>query len=258
MTPLPHRLDRTIVIQAAREIVFRYFTDTERWAAWWGAGSTIDARPGGRVLIRYPGGVDATGEVVEAVPPERIVFTYGYASGAPIPPGSSRVTIHLEAHGLATRLRFAHEFADAAVRDEHVQGWRYQLSLFANVVTDHVHSRADVIADAWFALWAEPDSAARRHSLAAIATPDVRFRDRVSCIDGADELVEHIGAAQRFMPGLRLERRGHVRHCQGVALSDWTAVGPNGEPRGTGTNVFVIGPDQRIESTTGFWAPPAA
>ena len=62
---LPHRLDRTILIEAPREAVFRYFTDNTRWSAWWGAGSTIDARPGGRVLIRYPNAVEATGEVVE-------------------------------------------------------------------------------------------------------------------------------------------------------------------------------------------------
>ena len=72
---LPHKLDRTILIHASREIVFRYFTDDERWSAWWGAGSTIDPRPGGRVVIRYPGGVEATGEVVEVAGPERLVFT---------------------------------------------------------------------------------------------------------------------------------------------------------------------------------------
>lgn len=59
MSELPHRLDRTIVIRASRETVFRFFTDAARWAAWWGAGSTVGARPGERVLIRY-------GYVVEA------------------------------------------------------------------------------------------------------------------------------------------------------------------------------------------------
>ena len=71
MTTLTHQLDRTIVIGAPPATVFRYFTDSPRWAAWWGAGSTIDARPGGRVLIRYPGGVEAAGEVVEVNPPDR-------------------------------------------------------------------------------------------------------------------------------------------------------------------------------------------
>ena len=69
---LPYHVDRIIDIRAARDTVFRFFTDTARWAAWWGAGSTIDARPGGRLLIRYPDGTEATGEVLELLAPEQI------------------------------------------------------------------------------------------------------------------------------------------------------------------------------------------
>src|SRR6185295_11811411 len=82
MMSLPHRVDRTITILAPVDTVFRFFTDSARWASWWGAGSTIDATPGGRVLIRHPGGTEVTGEVLEIAPPKRIVFTYGNASGA--------------------------------------------------------------------------------------------------------------------------------------------------------------------------------
>ena len=96
MADLPHQLDRTVVIGAPRETVFRFFTDEARWASWWGKGSTIDPRPGGNVLLVYPGGVQAAGEVVDIAPPERLVFTYGFVSGNPIPVGSSRVSIALE------------------------------------------------------------------------------------------------------------------------------------------------------------------
>ena len=133
---LSHTLERSIVIRAQREVVFRFFTDSARWAAWWGAGSTIDPRPGGRVFIRYPGGIEVSGEIVEIDEPERIVFTYGFVAGSPIPPGSSLVTIALERERAGTRVRLSHAFAEAQVRDEHVQGWRYQLSLFANAVAD--------------------------------------------------------------------------------------------------------------------------
>ena len=44
MTGLDHVVERTVTIAARRETVFRYFTDSERFAAWWGAGSTIDPR----------------------------------------------------------------------------------------------------------------------------------------------------------------------------------------------------------------------
>jgi uncharacterized protein YndB with AHSA1/START domain len=251
---LVHQLDRTIVIEAPQATVFKYFTDPVRWASWWGAGSTIDARPGGRVLIRYPDGTEATGEVVELTPPSQIVFTYGYVKGTPVAPGGSRVTIHLEPASRGTRLHLVHQFADAAVRDEHVQGWRYQLSLFANVVSDEVHRDTGTLVDAWFAAWAEPDATMRADSLSAIASAEVRMHDRFSCVEGTGELTQHITAAQRFMPGMRMQRQGDARHCQGTVLVDWAAVGPDGQPRGRGTNVFMLGPDGRIESVTGFWA----
>src|SRR4029078_2854199 len=77
---LDHHLDRNITIEAPQDLVFKYFTTSERWAAWWGPGSSIEPTPGGRVVIRYPNGVEGGGEVVEVVPPERIVFTFGFAS----------------------------------------------------------------------------------------------------------------------------------------------------------------------------------
>jgi uncharacterized protein YndB with AHSA1/START domain len=251
--PLSHRLERTVVIEARREIVFGFFTDTPRWASWWGAGSTIDARPGGPVVIRYPDGTEASGEVTEIVEPERIAFTYGYAKGRPIPPGGSQVTIRLEAEGSRTRLHLVHAFADEDVRDEHVQGWRYQLSLFANAVANQVHATAADIVDDWFGAWSEPDAAVREAALARAAAPEVRCRDRFSLIDGISDLIVHLDAAQRFMPGIRLQRDGDVRHCQGVVLADWVARAADGKERARGTNVFVLDPTGHIESVTGFW-----
>jgi uncharacterized protein YndB with AHSA1/START domain len=256
-TDLPHRLDRTVLIEAGRDIVFRYFTDSARWATWWGAGSTIDARPGGRMYIRYPNGVEVAGEVVEVKMPVRIVFTYGFVSGQPIPAGSSRVTIRLEAEGDATRLTLIHEFADAGVRDEHVQGWRYQLSVFGNVVANAVHAGADAAVDAWFDAWSEPDAATRDATLGRIADPDIRFRDQFSLIAGLDDLRPHLAAVHRFMPGIRIHRDGAVRHCQGTVLADWFARGADGAERGRGTNVFIFRAPERIASVTGFWNPPA-
>ena len=253
MTVLAHQLDRTIVIGAPPALVFRYFTDSTRWAAWWGAGSTIDARPGGRVYICYPGNVEVVGEVIDLSPPSHIAFTYGFVKGTPVAPGGSRVTIRLEPDGRGTRLQLTHAFAETAVRDEHVQGWRYQLSVFANVVADEVHAKAADLVDGWFDAWAETDATKRAGRLAAVASPRVQMHDRFSCIDGADELTLQIGASQKFMPGFRLTRSGDPRHCQGVVLADWTATGPDGQVRAKGTNVFTLGAEGLIESVTGFW-----
>jgi uncharacterized protein YndB with AHSA1/START domain len=253
MTSLPHRLERSVVIRATPATVFRFFTDTTRWASWWGDGSAIDPRPGGRVLIRYPGGIEVAGEVLEIAAPERLVFTYGFVRGTPIPEGASVVTIRLEPARTGTHLRLSHAFADESVRDEHVQGWRYQLAVFSNVVTNEVNAQAGALVDAWFDVWAETDDAERARKLEAIAGPGVQFRDRYGLTDGAADLLPHVAAAQRFMPGVRLERRGEVRHCQGMLLAGWVARTGDGLEKGRGTNAFVLDADGRIEAVTGFW-----
>lgn len=242
---LPHRLDRAVTIQAAPETVFRFFQESPRWARWWGAGSTIEPRPGGKVYIRHPNGIETVGEVLEIDPPSRIVFTYGYASGNPIPSGGSRVTIRLAPVAEGTRVELLHEFPEESAVAPHVQGWRFQLSLFANAVADDYFADAAQLVDAWFEAWSAPGK------LAALVAPGVVFRDRYSALNGVDELTTHATAAQRFMPGIRIERTSAVRQCQGVVLADWTATKSDGQVVFGGTNVFVLGPDKRFLSVTG-------
>ena len=254
MTTLPHSLERSVLIRATPSVVFRFFTDSVRWSAWWGAGSTIDARPGGAIRIVLPGNVEAGGNVVELKAPERLVFTHGFASGKPMPIGGSRVTITLAPTAAGTQLTIVHDFAEAAARDEHVQGWRYQLSLFGNVVADEVNANALAAVDAWFASWSEIDVTVRAATLARIATASVTFRDRYSNLDGVGDILSHITAALHFMPNVRLVRDGAVRHCQGVALADWTVAGRDGKVAMSGTNVFTLGPTGLIESVVGVAA----
>jgi len=250
---LPHALDRTLVIRARRETVFRYFTDSLRWAKWWGAGSRIDPEVGGEVFVRYPNAVEASGEILALDSPARIVYTFGYANGQPMPVGASRVTIELEEVDEGTRLRLRHEFADAGARDQHVQGWRYQLSVFANVVTDEVNSDAEKRVDAWFSAWSEPDAAIRNAALDEHVTTDVRFRDRFSATTGIEDLRPHLAAIHVFMPGMRIVRNGPIHHCQGTALCEWTATGGDGAERGRGTNIFTFDAEGRITDVVGLW-----
>ncbi len=250
---LENRLDRSVFILAKPDTVFAFFQDSARWSSWWGAGSTIDPRPGGRVYVRYPNAVEASGEVVEISAPHRIVFTYGYASGQPVGPGESLVTITLANEAAGTRLTLTHELADEAARDQHIQGWRYQLSVFANLVSNELHANAAQLADAWFAAWAEPDDAKRHAAFEAIAVSDVRFGDRYSMLEGVEEVTLHAGAAQKFMPGMTLRREGDARHCLGTALVNWTVPGPEGTLLAQGTNVFTLGADGKITAVVGMW-----
>ena len=250
MSHLPYTTSREIVIEADREIVFSFFTDSARWADWWGAGSTVDPRPGGELRIRHSNGFVSEGQVLEVNKPERFVFTFSLQTQRIIPPEESRVTMHLEPKGEGTLVRVTHEVADPAVRDLLVQGWRFHFSLFANAVANYVNAGAPDVIDQWFALWSEPDAAAREATLARIAARKIRFRDRYSRLDGTDEVVAHTGAAQKFMPGMRLERRGGVRHCQGTVLADWVARSTDGQVKMSGTSVFSLAPGLRIDSVT--------
>jgi hypothetical protein len=53
MTELDHRLEREILIRARAATVFGFFTDSDRFARWWGAGSRIVPEPGGEVTIPH-------------------------------------------------------------------------------------------------------------------------------------------------------------------------------------------------------------
>ena len=250
---LDHSLERVVIIRARRETVFRYFTDSARFAAWWGPGSLVDPKPGGAVRIRYPNAVEAAGEVLELKAPERFVFTYGYADPSKgVPPGGSRVTITLEAVSEGTRLRLVHDLSDAKSRDAHRVGWPYQLAVFATVVASEEHAGVAGRADAWFRAWAEPDAAKRRTFLEEAAAPAVEFRDPYGCVSGLDDLERHIVQLQTFMPGLTLHRDGVPRHCQGTAAVDWVMRSPDGVERGRGTNVVDLAPDGRFASVVGL------
>lgn len=251
---LKYSLERTILICAERSTVFEFFTNSRLFADWWGAGSEIEGKKGGAVRISFPGGViKASGEILEFNPPSRIVFTYGFDSGKPIPPGSSLVTITLEEHAEGTLLALKHELPDEKVRDEHVQGWRFQLALFANAAAAVQFSKVAATVDAYFEMWNLADGAERRRAMDPLLAADVQFRDQYSCNQGQDDLNAHISAGKHFMPGLSIVRDGDVRQCQGTALSNWIARREDGGEMGRGTNVFEFNANGQIRRVTGFW-----
>jgi uncharacterized protein YndB with AHSA1/START domain len=255
---LPFSLDRTVLIRARRATVFSFFTDNARFAAWWGQGSTIEPRPGGAIVIRYPNGIVGVGEVLEIERGERIVFTFGFESGTPIPAGGSRVTVTLRDDPHGTQVDLHHEVADAGIREHLVQGWRYQLSVFATVAAAAEHAGAERTVDAFFAIWNETDAGARATAVARCCTADVAFHDPNSALAGHGDLVAHVGAAQQFFPGVRLARRGAVRQCQGTVLADWE-MQRDGKALGAGTNVFELAVDGRVHRAVGLPQPaPAA
>jgi uncharacterized protein YndB with AHSA1/START domain len=254
MTGIPEVV-RKIEIAARRETVFRYFTDPARFAAWWGEGSSVDPRPGGRVVIRYPNGERASGVFREIVPPARVVFTFGgEGPSSPVPPGGSTVRVTLEETPRGTLLTLRHaDFPSPEAARPFAQGWRYQLSVFSRVVAAEQNPRAAAAADAWFAAWNEDDPERRRALLAESAAPDVAFWDDHGALAGHEDLDAQIAATKMYMPGLRLERSGEPAFSHHHALVRWEARDAAGAVKGKGVNAMTFGPDGRLVRVVGFW-----
>lgn len=119
----------TRVIAASPATVFSFFIDIERWIAWQGVDGEIDARAGGVLQIRMPGGQVASGRFIEVIPQRRLVFTWGWEGEAPpVPPGSTTVVIELEPDEVGTLLRLTHSaLAPPPVAEHHRAGWERYL-----------------------------------------------------------------------------------------------------------------------------------
>jgi uncharacterized protein YndB with AHSA1/START domain len=101
-------VELSIYIEASPTTVFPFFTDSERMCRWMGVAADIDARPGGALRIDVTGRDVAAGTIVEVVPSERIVFTWGWEGSAGMPPGTSTIEVTLAREGDGTLLRLRH------------------------------------------------------------------------------------------------------------------------------------------------------
>jgi hypothetical protein len=160
---------------------------------------------------------------------------------------------HPEEAKRGTLLDLRHAFSSAKIRDQYVQGWRYQLALFSGVIGEEGKAEITRRVDDFFRAWGEPDARIRRDLLESCATSAITFRDAFSATDGLEELLANLEAVQVFLPGVTLARRGDVRVSHGSALASWSAARGSGEPAGTGVNVFDLSADGRISGVVGFW-----
>jgi hypothetical protein len=159
----------------------------------------------------------------------------------------------LDAVADGTRVRLRHDFSSETIRDQHVQGWRYQLAVFSRVVSEEAHAKAAERVDAFLRAWGEPDPATRRELLESCAAPGMVFRDAFSATDGFDEMLANLESVRIHMPGVSVTRSGDVRLAHGTALVTWTARKGSGEEAGRGTNLVDFAPDGRIARMIGFW-----
>ncbi|MEN8374951.1 MAG: SRPBCC domain-containing protein [Gemmatimonadota bacterium] len=247
-------MDFSVHICAPRETVFPFLAEPEGFAAWMGAGSSIGGAPGDTMRVEYPNGVQALGEVVEVDPPRRIAFTWGFANNEnDIAPGETLVTITLDEVPDGTLLTLRHErFATPDQATAHRGGWRYYLALLTEAASAATYDgtlahRVEAFIDAW----GEADVERRREILQKCVTDDIVFRDGIGYTHGLDDLIGHISAALRFMPGLSLEGNGAPRRTHEVAVFGWRVRDPDGAVVAAGDNVARLAPDGRFREVVG-------
>jgi uncharacterized protein YndB with AHSA1/START domain len=125
-------VEEVIEIDAPCEVVFELLTSARGLLDWIAVEAECEAVPGGAIRWRHENGAIMSGRFLLIERPSRVVFTYGWESGAfDVPPGSTRVEIALEEHGGVTRLRLVHSQLPSGVADEHRHGWRWFLGRLA-------------------------------------------------------------------------------------------------------------------------------
>jgi uncharacterized protein YndB with AHSA1/START domain len=114
-----------VEINAPARAVYEMFTDPEKLARWIGIRAMLEPRPGGQFRFELMPGEFCSGRYVELDPPNRVVFTWGWESGAiPVEPGSTTVEVDLEEKGGVTMVRLVHSGLDEVTRPLHADGWR--------------------------------------------------------------------------------------------------------------------------------------
>ena len=138
-------LELEMRVAASPETVFGFLNNGAGMARWFGSKVELDPQPGGAIRVQVNEGHIARGEIVEIVPNERIVFTFGWeGEGQAVPPGASTVEIALVPDGDGTIVRLKHSGLTAEQADSHKEGWDHYLRRLVEVA-----GGGDPGADPW-------------------------------------------------------------------------------------------------------------
>jgi uncharacterized protein YndB with AHSA1/START domain len=145
----------TRIFDAPRALVWKAWTEPERFMRWWGPkiftspSCRIDLRVGGTYLwcMRWPDGREnyTTGEYLEIIPHERLVFTDSFADadGNVVPsthygmdadiPLVMQVTVTFEDDGDRTRMTLTHgDLPSGEMSEMTSQGWNESFDKLAD------------------------------------------------------------------------------------------------------------------------------
>jgi uncharacterized protein YndB with AHSA1/START domain len=130
----PGRVEIVRTIDAPRARVFNAWTDPAELRRWWGPGefrcpeAEVDLRPNGAYrLVMQPTAGDPfvlAGTYREVTPPERLVYTWRWETGAAADGSESLVTVEFRDRGEQTELVLVHtEFPECHGAAPYRMGW---------------------------------------------------------------------------------------------------------------------------------------
>jgi uncharacterized protein YndB with AHSA1/START domain len=112
-------------IKTTPEKVWTAITTPEFTRQYWSHGIAMEARKGSKWTLTPKDTVMVGGEVLESVPPKRLVMTWAEATP---PSATSQVAFDLEALGDVTRLTVTHSKLDDYMAGRISTGWPLVLS----------------------------------------------------------------------------------------------------------------------------------
>lgn len=95
-----------------------------------GEYALLDTRPGGEFTVDTEG-TPVRGHYQELDPPNRVVFSWGFAGSDDLPPGSSTVVVVFTGEAGGTLAELVHHALPPSRAPRHVEGWRRYLSRLA-------------------------------------------------------------------------------------------------------------------------------
>ncbi|MEU4606083.1 SRPBCC domain-containing protein [Kribbella sp. NPDC023972] len=133
-------IEREIHIDAGPEVVYEVISTPKHLREWWPDDTDLEAVAGATGVVKFGDTKVEPVTVVEADPPRRFCFRWGYGDGAVATSDNSLlVTFDLVPSGAGTLLRFSETGYEAVANSDevyrdHLTGWDYFLPRLAPYV----------------------------------------------------------------------------------------------------------------------------
>jgi hypothetical protein len=121
------------------------------------------------------------------------------------------------------------------------------------MTTTETTTTTDTLVETYFAMWNEPDRAARLGVIARAWSVDGHYVDPLSDVTGHEALADMVDGVRSQFPGATLERTGPIDAHHNVVRFPWRAVGTDDTTIVGGIDVAVVGEDGKLQALAGFF-----